>query len=447
MKHYTKLIALLLACTLLLSLLAACSSEETPTESSTEPTTESTGEPSSSTDESTEPTQTPTAPALPEAAAYGENDPTALDCYTCLNLDEATLAAEIAVDAKGDPLLTNSDLQICYWLEFLNFMNTYGSYASMLGLDYTRALCGQSCAEDRNWEQYFVESAMLHFADNYALSQAAYIGGYTLSEEDEKEIADLADPEGEFAAEAKKAGYDSPEAYLQANFCKGVTIEGYQKYLRLYYAASDHYQDMSTRKGDALTEAEVEGYFDGNAESYASQRIEKKNNVSARHILIAPEGDKDATTKDWTEEQWAAAEAKANEVYEEWKKNPTEDNFAALANEHSTDGGSNTKGGLYEDFATNKMVTEFSDWCFDSARAAGDTGIVKTEFGYHIIYFIGQTDTRLWFDTAKSDLVNQQMGYYIEECRTQYPVSFDYARMRVFDIVARVAELSTAATE
>ena len=38
------------------------------------------------------------------------------------------------------------------------------------------------------------------------------------------------------------------------------------------------------------------------------------------------------------------------------------------------------------------MVTNFNDWCFDSARTAGETGIVETEYGYHIMYYVGATD-------------------------------------------------------
>lgn len=35
------------------------------------------------------------------------------------------------------------------------------------------------------------------------------------------------------------------------------------------------------------------------------------------------------------------------------------------------------------------MVNSFSAWCFDSSRKAGDTAIVKSDFGYHIMYFVG----------------------------------------------------------
>ena len=38
------------------------------------------------------------------------------------------------------------------------------------------------------------------------------------------------------------------------------------------------------------------------------------------------------------------------------------------------------------------MVTAFNDWCFDDSRKAGDTGIVETEYGYHIMYYVGDSD-------------------------------------------------------
>ena len=39
------------------------------------------------------------------------------------------------------------------------------------------------------------------------------------------------------------------------------------------------------------------------------------------------------------------------------------------------------------------MVTNFNDWCFDESRQAGDTGIVETEYGYHVMYYVGDSET------------------------------------------------------
>ena len=38
------------------------------------------------------------------------------------------------------------------------------------------------------------------------------------------------------------------------------------------------------------------------------------------------------------------------------------------------------------------MVANFNDWCFDSSRKPGDTGIVESDYGYHVMYYVGDSD-------------------------------------------------------
>ena len=441
MKETKRFLALLLTAVMLLTALAGCAKE--PEEA---PETSSTTEATEATEETTAPTEATTeAPALSEPAGYGNNTVAALHNYavTTASPNDAIMSSVVAVDANNHPLITNSTLQICYWIEFYGFMSNYGEYASLLGLDYSKPLAEQNCSEDRTWEQYFLEAAMQHFSENYALAQTAYAEGYTLPEEDVAAIDDIADPNGDFAAEAAEAGYDSPEAYIMANFGDGTSVAEYQDYLRMYYAAVDYYLRISEDIENSLTDADVEAYFDENAATYAESRVFKQNNVSVRHILISPEGEKDETLGDWTSEQWAAAETKAADIYALWQEDPTEENFAALATEYTDDTGSAENGGLYEDFATNAMVEEFSDWSFDPERVAGDTGIVKTTYGYHIMYFVEQTETRAWLDTAKSDMTNAQIEARIAELCETYPVLVDYTLVRVFDMVSKMAEEDT----
>ena len=53
------------------------------------------------------------------------------------------------------------------------------------------------------------------------------------------------------------------------------------------------------------------------------------------------------------------------------------------------------------------MLTEFNDWCFDPARQPGDTDIVETSTGYHIMYYVGDDPLVRWqtqvYDKLKSD--------------------------------------------
>ncbi|MBQ7099908.1 MAG: peptidylprolyl isomerase, partial [Oscillospiraceae bacterium] len=118
--------------------------------------------------------------------------------------------------------------------------------------------------------------------------------------------------------------------------------------------------------------------------------------VNVRHILVSYEGgttDETTGTTTYSDEEKAKAKAAADEIlaaFEAGEK--TEEAFAALATEKTTDPGSKENGGLYENVYPGQMVTAFNDWCFDAARKTGDTAIVETEYGCHVMYFVGNSD-------------------------------------------------------
>ncbi len=120
--------------------------------------------------------------------------------------------------------------------------------------------------------------------------------------------------------------------------------------------------------------------------------ITNAETVNVRHILIAPETADDASVTDATDEQWKAAYSKAEEILNNWKSgDATEDSFAELAKENTTDTGSQDNGGLYENVIPGQMVNPFSAWCFEAGRKTGDTAIVRSAYGYHIMYYVGTT--------------------------------------------------------
>lgn len=76
-------------------------------------------------------------------------------------------------------------------------------------------------------------------------------------------------------------------------------------------------------------------------------------------------------------------------MYEEWQSgDQSETSFANLAKEFSDDGGSRSAGGRYSHVYQGQMVETFENWCFDESRKPGDTGLVETTYGVHIMYFI-----------------------------------------------------------
>ena len=128
--------------------------------------------------------------------------------------------------------------------------------------------------------------------------------------------------------------------------------------------------------------------------------VEEDETYTVRHILVAPESGNNSSSStsektEYTDEQWAAAKKKADNILAKFNKtDKSEYEFAKLAEQYSTDsastssGSNDSFGGLYESVTLGQMVPDFEKWSIDDSRKYGDTGIVKSDYGYHIMFFI-----------------------------------------------------------
>ncbi len=62
--------------------------------------------------------------------------------------------------------------------------------------------------------------------------------------------------------------------------------------------------------------------------------------------------------------------------------------FSSLVTKYSEDPGSVPNGGVYSWFPKGQMVPEFNDFSFE--KRIGSTGVVKTNYGFHIIQVLGR---------------------------------------------------------
>ncbi len=89
--------------------------------------------------------------------------------------------------------------------------------------------------------------------------------------------------------------------------------------------------------------------------------------------------------------------------------------FAALAEEYSTDTASAVNGGYLGYFTAGQMVEEFSDAAFSLPVGTYTPEPVQSQYGYHIIYVTDHTQARqLSFEEAQSYVV-QDVSYEVEE--------------------------------
>ncbi|NND95391.1 MAG: hypothetical protein HKN45_11035 [Flavobacteriales bacterium] len=96
---------------------------------------------------------------------------------------------------------------------------------------------------------------------------------------------------------------------------------------------------------------------------------DEKEEATVRHILIKSDASNDEEMK-----------TRADSVLRAIKRGA---DFEALVTKYSDDPGSVQNGGKYEWFPKGQMVPEFENFSFD--EPIGAKGVVKTNFGYHII--------------------------------------------------------------
>ena len=367
-----------------------------------------------------------------EATIPADGNPDDVTCkgsYTVSD-EEVKAANGEAVATAGDSTLTNGQLQILYWRSVQNFYAQYGTYAQYFGLDHTQSMDTQVCgvADGLTWEQYFLQDALNNWTIFEAVAQQAREAGFQMSDENREQMNTM---EEGLLGTATNNGFTDITAMIARNFGAGATLEDYKSFWEMYFLSSDYYNEITG--SFAPTAEEIAEYFNTHEAEYADNGLDKTtSSVDVRHILILPEGAtiETVTTEEFSDEAWAAGEQKAQEILDQWLSgDKTEDSFATLANENSADTGSNTNGGLYSGVTEGQMVEAFNDWCFDSSRQVGDYGIVKTQYGYHIMYFCGSQ--LLWESQAESDLLAQLSNDFINNAVKAADVKIDYSAIKL----------------
>jgi hypothetical protein len=250
--------------------------------------------------------------------------------------------------------------------------------------------------------------------------------------EQQKELDDL---QTNLENAAQQGGYESVEQMLRKDIAPGITYDDYFSYLSVYATGYSHY--MYRCDTMQITDDMIEDYFEKNEEAFAESEITKDSGklVDVRHILIAPQGGttgEDGKTV-YSEDEWTAAEKKAQDLLDRYLAgDKTEEFFADLAELYSEDPGSKHNGGLYENVKTGKMTEEFDAWCFEEGRQYGDYGMVKTQFGWHIIFFVDSYEP--WWEMSLSSVLSEKLYETMTDMENEYPMVVAYSRIALADV-------------
>ena len=236
---------------------------------------------------------------------------------------------------------------------------------------------------DTTWADYLIREALSDAKYDYILCDLAKAENFALSEE---EKAVLENHRTSLSQNADLYCYADVDSFLGAYYGPQCNETNYMEYIERQ-VISDAYAN-SHRESLTYSEAVLRNRDTGEYEACPMGNV--------RHLLVKFES---GTTNEVTIEitysdaEKEAAKKKAEEYLDMWKNGAAnEEYFIELVKAHSQDGHPEN-GGLYQNIHPgSNYVTAFRNWAIDSARQPGETDIIETEYGYHVMYFVGWSE-------------------------------------------------------
>jgi len=166
----------------------------------------------------------------------------------------------------------------------------------------------------------------------------------------------------------------------------------------------------AVKKQIAVSDEDLRKYYAENEKRYTSAEERR-----ASHILVKAEKDAPKAERD-------KARAKAETLLAEVRKYPQA--FAEIAKKNSDDEGSAAKGGDLDFFGRGAMVKPFEDAAF-SLKPGETSGIVESDFGYHIIHVTGaRGGEKKTFDAVRAQIENEVRTQLVQKRFADAAVEF-----------------------
>lgn len=457
-----KLWALLSA---VLMLLLLCGCEQTPVEETVQTT------------QVTEETIPPTIPA--------DGNPGDVTCKGSYTAQERSNAVAAELDGAE---LTNGQLQVFYWAEVEQYRQEGHERNPDYDKPLDTQTCDIDSSVN-SWQQYFLKLALNTWHSAQALQLQGLAEGVAVEEAYQPNLSNYAKyltdkpamvyhysynletyhpntlhqaflDELPAMLEELAAQKDYADVEALAREAFGTTAEALESAAEVYNFGYMYFTELSYSL--EVTQEQIDAYM---AEQGSG---ETGRTVDIRHILLVPDDLEAADDRlDWqkkdeepviveyvqvaedgkvscSEEAWEACRVQAEALLAEWEYDykHSETSYAHLtkwgdhdmyqeaifsekARYNSEDPGTAINGGSYSGIRQGQLLDVLDEWCFDESRQWGDTAIVRSEYGYHILFFAGSR--ALSESQAEQAVTARKQAELAAAAREQYPMTVHYS--------------------
>ena len=302
---------------------------------------------------------------------------------------------------------------------------TYDRLVSLINLEFLASDYAQSKIDaiehsEADYDAYYQEHA--DALDTFTFSQITFRASVPTTHDQGETSATTEDPAEllETLKTEQKALADEVLAKLEAGEEMEDLIQEYSEQLYssaegssatystlAYFAYADWLIDGARKAGDvAIIEDGSDSICYYYVVRFDGRGLDQEQTHDVRHLLVKAGSANGTATP--TQEEYDQAEEKAQALLDQWKAGEaTEASFIYLVSANSEDSGSAQNGGLISNITTaSNYVTSFKDWALDPARKEGDVELVKSEYGWHIMYYVSTNDP-VWKQNTTTALQNQ----------------------------------------
>ena len=292
----------------------------------------------------------------------------------------------------GDHELSELEYDYYYYSAVNNYINTYGSFISYLGLDTSVDFDKQQYDETKTWKDYFDQMTVdEQIKPIFALLDEAQKNGFTY---------DAAEDYDAYVASIQEAADNagvSLSDYYRNYFGPYATASNVEAFIKNGYIASAYYEQLVA--DHAPTTEEVKTYYDENRNAY--------DQVDYKSIAFeTPEFEEDATD-----------EEKAKDLEDRQKQ--AEDVLAQIENGDTVDGFELTEGAKY-----SAVPSSAAAWLFDDVRAEGDIQVFTDDStsNVYVVQFVKKFYDEANDETISSSLASQTVSAQLQEVADRYEV-------------------------
>lgn len=345
-----------------------------------------------------------------------------------------TMIADI-VNANNKPYLTVGDHTLSqveydyyYNSTISNYLNTYASFLSYMGLDTSVPYDEQQYSEDMTWQEYFEQTTIDQLKQEFALLDEAEKNGFEY---------DTTDDYNSFIDQAKSAADSdsvSLQAYYKTMFGQYATAKNMKPLIDNTYIANAYYQKLLD--DNKPSDDEITSYYNDNKADY--------DQFAYYSFSFASSDYEDSTT---------SIDALAEEMK---AKVDAGKDFETLCKEYAPDSKKDTYGAedgseasLTQGVTGSTQNSDFRSWLTDESRKAGDTVVIKNNDGstYYVLKFVSRTYDDSCKDTISSSLASDAVSEYINGLTDAYTVTDLSGSIGYLNTEADTTDASSDSTE